>query len=104
MRSIGDALTDLAGELVNRAFTLGEHIDDFGSSPARERLRDFGECVEQCVLGFSVAHRSTIVRHLSTDVKLSKDYLTLRRPALSIEALLTVTTSERGSDEGNQLR
>ncbi len=55
-RRVGDALVDLGGEFVDVAFTLGQDVDQFGSATVAERLGDFGEPVEQCVLLASVCH------------------------------------------------
>ena len=57
MRSVGNALVDLTGDVVDGAFALREHVDDLCPSATRECLGDFGERVEECILGFTIAHR-----------------------------------------------
>jgi hypothetical protein len=47
MRRVGDALADLLAELVDRALSLREHIDDLGAAPIPERLRNGGERVKE---------------------------------------------------------
>ena len=49
---VGDALVDLGGDLLDRAFALGEHIDDLGPAAVAERLGHRRERVEQRVLRF----------------------------------------------------
>ena len=46
LRGVGDALPNLVRQLVDRAFPLGEHVDDLGSPPAAERLRDRRQRIE----------------------------------------------------------
>ena len=69
MRRVGDALADLLAELLDRALSLGEHVDDLGAAPVPERLRDGGERVEESRL-----------RSLSLHIlKLSLEYLRSKR-------------------------
>jgi hypothetical protein len=69
MRRVGDALADLLAELLDRALSLGEHVDDLGAAPIPERLRDGGERVEESRL-----------RSLSLHIlKLSLEYLRSKR-------------------------
>jgi hypothetical protein len=51
MRGIGDALLDLARQLVDRALALREHVDDLGAAAVTNRLGNRGECVEERGLG-----------------------------------------------------
>jgi len=55
-RRVGNALVDLGGELVDVSFALGKHVDQFGPPTVAERLGNFGEPVEQCVLLASICH------------------------------------------------
>ena len=69
MRRVGDALADLLAELLDRALSLGEHVNDLGAAPVAERLRDGGERVEESRL-----------RSLSPHIlKLSLEYLRSKR-------------------------
>ena len=43
---VGNALAELGGHLFDRALTLGEDVDDFGTSAAGQRFGRFGERVE----------------------------------------------------------
>ena len=58
MRRVRDGLTDVGGDHVDAALTLGEHVDDLGPATARQCLGDLGECIEQRIFGGSVAHRA----------------------------------------------
>ncbi len=46
-RSVGDALVDLCGELLDVAFALFEHVDQLDTAPRRQRLGHLREPVEQ---------------------------------------------------------
>ena len=67
---VGDALVDLAGDLLHRALALGEDIDDLGSPTAGQRLGHLGEALEQRVLGGAVTHHG---------------HLTALRPAVNLQ-------------------
>jgi hypothetical protein len=47
LRRVRDALRDLSGELVDRAFPLSKHVNDLSASPVPERTRYRGLSVEQ---------------------------------------------------------
>jgi hypothetical protein len=56
MGGVRHALVDLSGDLLHWALTLGQQIGYLHPPPARQRLRDFGEGVEQRVLSSPVSH------------------------------------------------
>ena len=60
LRRVGDALTDLGGELVDRSLALRQHVDDLGTPAIAERLRHRGEGAEELVLGLTSLHVVTI--------------------------------------------
>ena len=67
MRRVGEALGDLGREILDGAFALGEHVDNFGPPAAGERFGDRGERVEEGFLGFVLAHRHSQVYKQSLD-------------------------------------
>ncbi len=56
VRRVGHALADLLRQLVHRSLALGEHVNDLGSTAARQRLGYLGEGVEQRFFGRSLIH------------------------------------------------
>ena len=52
VRGVGDALVDLAGDLLDRSLALGEEVDDLGPASAAEGLGHRGERVVELVLRF----------------------------------------------------
>src|ERR671919_2983865 len=56
MRGVGDALLDLARQLVDRALALGENVDDLGATAVANRLRNRGERIEERGLRGTCSH------------------------------------------------
>jgi hypothetical protein len=51
MRGVGDALIDLARQLIDRALALCEHVHNLGAATVTNRLGNRGERVEERGLG-----------------------------------------------------
>ena len=66
MGGVGDALVELARDLLDRALALGEQVDDLGPPPGGERLGDLGEPLEEGVLRGSVTHAGQSVPPVSS--------------------------------------
>ena len=56
MGGIRHALADLAGDLLDRALTLGQQVCDLRPPPARQRPGNLGETLVQCVFRRAVSH------------------------------------------------
>jgi hypothetical protein len=54
VRGVGDALADLAGDVLDRALALGEDVDDLGPVSIAHRLGDGGECGEERIFGLAI--------------------------------------------------
>ena len=74
---VGDALVDLAGDLLDRALALGEDIDDLGSPAAGQRLGHLGEAFEQRVLRGPVTHDTHPDAPAGLSCQSSNEYLTM---------------------------
>ena len=57
LRRVGDALPDLARDVLDRALTLREHVDDLRATTAPERLRHGRERVEERRLRLPSRHQ-----------------------------------------------
>jgi len=60
-KEVGDALTDLGGDVVQMAFALRKHVDDLSPATVAERLCDRREPVEQVILRSSVPHSARLL-------------------------------------------
>ena len=110
MRGVGHALTDLARDLLHRAFALGEQIDDLSPPATRQRLGHTRQRLVQRILRAPVAHPPTIygyIRRLSnirlniTGLSLASGWFgerVVRADAgeLPLAAAAAVTTSRLG--------
>ena len=56
LRGVGDALVDLARDLLDRAFALRKQVDDLSATAAPQRLRDRRQSVEQRRLRRTTGH------------------------------------------------
>src|SRR2546427_3470321 len=59
MRGVGNALSDLGGDLLDRALALGKEVDDLGPVPVAERLGDRSQRPEERILRRPVAHTAS---------------------------------------------
>lgn len=77
LAGVGAREADLSRELINRAVSICEHIDDLDSTPAGERLSDPRELVEELHLDRAIWHQAAVCQPRGEIVTYSIDWLTM---------------------------